>query len=55
MVFTEPDAAPSDLLNKILWHDAMGWGAKFPGVKQSVFFPMSVDIRDDDREKRKRR
>jgi alpha-L-fucosidase len=39
MKFNTPDAAPSDLLNRILWHDARGWDKPFPGVKRSVFFP----------------
>jgi DNA-binding beta-propeller fold protein YncE len=50
MSFAGPDEAPSDLLNRILWWDARGWGTPYPGVKHSVFFPMSVDIPDEDRE-----
>jgi hypothetical protein len=50
MNFREPDAAPSDKLNRILWHDARGYGTPYPGVKQSLFFPLSVMIDDDDRE-----
>jgi DNA-binding beta-propeller fold protein YncE len=38
-----PDAVPSDELNRILWHNAKGWQTGFPGVRQSVFAPMSVD------------
>jgi len=38
-----PDAVPSDELNRILWHNAKGWRTPFPGVRQSVFAPMSVD------------
>ena len=53
MKFNAPDAAPTDLLNKILWHDARGWGTPFPGVKRSLFFPMAVDIEDDEREERR--
>ena len=52
MKFDAPDAAPTDLLNKILWHDARGWGTPFPGVKRSLFFPMAVDIADEDRDDR---
>ena len=52
MKFNTPDAAPSDLLNKILWHDARGWDKPFPGVKRSLFFPMAVDIADEDRDDR---
>jgi DNA-binding beta-propeller fold protein YncE len=53
MRFDEPDAAPSDALNRILWHDARGYDVKFPGVRSALFFPLSVDIDDDDRELRK--
>ncbi|MGH7521133.1 MAG: bifunctional YncE family protein/alkaline phosphatase family protein [Gemmatimonadales bacterium] len=52
MKFNAPDAAPTDLLNKILWHDARGWDKPFPGVKRSLFFPMAVDIADEDRDDR---
>ncbi|HUX32575.1 MAG TPA: bifunctional YncE family protein/alkaline phosphatase family protein [Gemmatimonadaceae bacterium] len=47
-----PDAAPSDELNRILWHDARGWNTPYPAVRQSLFFPMSVNIPDDEREER---
>jgi len=50
MRFDGPDEAPSDALNRILWHDARGWRAPYPAVRQSLFFPMSRDIADDDRE-----
>jgi hypothetical protein len=53
MNFGDPDAAPSELLNRILWHDARGWGLPYPEVKQSLFFPMAVDVNDDDREDRR--
>ncbi|MDB4884379.1 MAG: phosphoesterase [Gemmatimonadetes bacterium] len=52
MRFDSPDAAPSDRLNRILWHDARGWGTDYPGVKRSLFFPLAVDIDDDDREEK---
>jgi DNA-binding beta-propeller fold protein YncE len=52
MNFGDPDAAPSDKLNRILWHDARGWGTPYPAVKQSLFFPMAVDLEDEDREER---
>jgi hypothetical protein len=52
MRFDEPDAAPSEALNRILWHEARGWSRPYPGVKHSLFFPMSVDIADDDRDER---
>ncbi|HLZ45408.1 MAG TPA: bifunctional YncE family protein/alkaline phosphatase family protein [Gemmatimonadales bacterium] len=54
MNFSEPDAAPSELLNRILWHDARGWDVPYPAVKQSVFLPMSVDLTDEEREKPRR-
>jgi hypothetical protein len=55
MRFNEPDAAPSEALNRILWHDARGWSKPYPGVKRSLFFPMSIDIADDDRDERRER
>ncbi|MEP6832352.1 MAG: bifunctional YncE family protein/alkaline phosphatase family protein [Gemmatimonas sp.] len=55
MNFRDPDAAPSELLNRILWNDAMGFRRKYPAVKQSLFFPLAVDIADDDREEREER
>jgi hypothetical protein len=53
MRFDEPDAAPSDALNRILWHDARGYDVKFPGVRSALFFPLSVDLDDDERETKK--
>ncbi len=47
-----PDAAPSNLLNRILWHAARGWAAPYPEVHHALFFPMSVDLADDEREER---
>jgi hypothetical protein len=37
-----------------LWFDAQGWGKPFPGVKRSLFFPMSLDISDEDRDEKKK-
>ncbi|MEZ5401493.1 MAG: alkaline phosphatase family protein [Bryobacteraceae bacterium] len=50
MRFEVPDAAPSDRLNRILWHDVRGWNTPYPGTRQAVFAPLSLDIDDDDRE-----
>jgi YVTN family beta-propeller protein len=55
MRFDVPDAAPSDQLNRILWHEARGWQTPFPGVRQSLFFPMSRDLADDEREEQEER
>ncbi len=52
MDFSQPDAAPSDRLNAILWHDARGWNVPYPGVKRAVFFPLSIHLADDEREER---
>ena len=53
MNFREPDAAPSEALNRILWHEARGWKTPYPAVRQSLFFPMSIDIADEDRDDEK--
>ena len=54
MSFDGPDEAPSDALNRILWHDVRGWNTPYPAVKRSVFLPMSVYIEDEDRKESKR-
>lgn len=53
MNFDEPDAAPSGALNRILWSEARGYEVQYPGVRRSVFFPMAVELRDEEREDRK--
>ncbi len=50
MNFHEPDAAPTEKLNRILWGDAKGWRTPYPTVKTSLFFPLAITIEDDDRE-----
>jgi hypothetical protein len=50
MRFDIPDAAPTDKLNRILWQDARGWGTKYPATRASLFFPMTVDVPDKDRD-----
>jgi hypothetical protein len=52
MNFSEPDAAPTEKLNRILWGAVKGWKVPYPTVKQSLFFPLAVDVDDDDREER---
>jgi DNA-binding beta-propeller fold protein YncE len=54
MILDRPDEAPTEKLNRILWHDARGWSTPYPKVQRSLFFPMSVDIPDDDREVKKK-
>ena len=49
MRFDIPDAAPSDRLNRILWHGIQGWNTPYPKVRRSVFAPLSIDVDDDDR------
>ena len=49
MSFDGPDEAPAERLNRILWHDARGWGVPYPGAKRALFFPLAVNIDDDDR------
>jgi hypothetical protein len=52
MDFDEPDDAPTELLNRILWHDVKGWKTPYPTVMHSLFFPLSVSIPDADRKVR---
>jgi len=53
MNFRDPDAcARRERLNRILWHDARGWDTPYPGRQRSLFFPMAVDLDDEEREER---
>jgi len=44
-----PDAVPTEKLNRIVWHSVRGWDTKYPGTKNALFAPLSLDIDDDDR------
>ncbi len=44
-----PDAAPTGQLNRILWSVIKGWNVPYPGVRQAVFAPLTIDVDDDDR------
>jgi DNA-binding beta-propeller fold protein YncE len=50
MRFDIPDAAPTGILNRILWHDARGPQAVYPVLRSALFFPMSLDVGDADRD-----
>jgi YVTN family beta-propeller protein len=39
MNFREPDDVPTEILNAILWHDAMGWSTPVPVVRKIAFTP----------------
>ncbi len=54
MRFDVPDAAPSDRLNRILWHQVRGWNTPYPGTRNAVFAPLSLDLDDDERDERDR-
>jgi YVTN family beta-propeller protein len=52
MMLDGPDEAPTQQLNRILWHDARGWDKTYPAVKHAMVFPLSVDVADEDRRER---
>jgi hypothetical protein len=52
MSFAGPDEAPAEQLNRILWHDVKGWNTPYPTVKHSLFFPLSINLADDERQPR---
>ncbi len=52
MSFDGPDEAPAETLNRVLWHDARGWKTPYPAVQHSLFFPMSADVADEEREEK---
>jgi hypothetical protein len=49
MKWDVPDAAPTGRLNEILWGMVKGWDKPYPGVRQAVFAPLSLEVDDDDR------
>jgi YVTN family beta-propeller protein len=52
MNFDLPDAAPTDKLNRILWHQARGWHTPYPRAGQAIFAPYSIDLDDQEKEAR---
>jgi len=44
-----PDAAPTERLNRILWHQVRGWNTAYPGTRRAAFAPLSLDLDDDER------
>lgn len=44
-----PDAAPTERLNRILWHQVRGWNTPYPGTRHAAFAPLSIDLDDDER------
>jgi len=49
-----PDAAPSARLNRILWHDTRGWRTPFPGTRNAVFAPMTIENEEEDEDENDR-
>ncbi len=49
MRFDVPDAAPTERLNRIVWHQIRGWNVPYPEVRHAVFAPLSVDLADSER------
>lgn len=52
MDFSVEDAAPTQRLNEILWHQEKGWLVKYPKPPQAVFAPYARDLDDDERAER---
>ncbi|MFB3829911.1 MAG: alkaline phosphatase family protein [Bryobacteraceae bacterium] len=44
-----PDAAPTERLNRIVWRQVRGFNVPYPGARQAIFAPLSVDLDDDER------
>jgi YVTN family beta-propeller protein len=50
MRFDVVDRAPTEALNRILWHDARGWHTPYPRSRSSAFSPFALDLADQDRD-----
>jgi YVTN family beta-propeller protein len=48
MNFREPDVAPTDKVNRMIWASVRGWDVPYPAAKQGVFLPFAPDDGDDD-------
>jgi YVTN family beta-propeller protein len=48
MNFREPDQAPWDRLNRMIWASVRGWDTPYPILKQGAFLPSAPDGDDDD-------
>ena len=53
MNWAQPDAAPTERLNRILWGAIRGWTTPYPAPRQGVFSPLALDIDDEDRDDRR--
>ncbi|HWC00645.1 MAG TPA: bifunctional YncE family protein/alkaline phosphatase family protein [Bryobacteraceae bacterium] len=49
MRFDVPDAAPTEKLNRILWHQVRGWTTPYPEIRRAAFGPLTLDLDDDER------
>jgi hypothetical protein len=44
MNFSEPDAAPEDLLNRVIWHSVKGYNTPYPALKSKSRLRQSRDL-----------
>lgn len=43
-----PDAVPSEVLNRITWHEIKGWDTPYPGAVRAAFSPFQLDLDEDE-------
>jgi Phosphoesterase family len=55
MRFDQPDAAPTERLNRIVWGLVKGWNQPYPAVRKGAFSPLSIDLEDEEREEKEER
>ncbi len=55
MNWSTPDAVPTERLNRILWGQIKGWDKPYPSPQSRAFSPLSLDIDDEERERKPRR
>jgi hypothetical protein len=49
MDFSQPDAAPEDLLNRVIWYSVKGYNTPYPGDKSVKYFkPKTAKHRKDE-------
>ena len=55
MNWSVPDAVPTERLNRIFWGQIKGWDTPYPAPQSGAFSPLSLDVEDEDRERKPRR
>jgi hypothetical protein len=51
MNFLIPDAAPAQMVNRMIWASVRGWASPYPAARKGAFLPAGPGSGDDDDER----